>query len=82
MANTSLFAAFERMWQHTVLLLSDKVDKVDGMGLSTNDFNDNYKNFLDENIDSGGVGGTTNSDFVWKVRDNSHYSLMWEGDSE
>ncbi|HAH17804.1 MAG TPA: hypothetical protein DCL29_02160 [Eubacterium sp.] len=28
-------------------ILSDKVDKENGKGLSTNDFNNNYKNFLD-----------------------------------
>ena len=28
----------ERLWQHIILKLGDKVDKVDGKGLSTNDY--------------------------------------------
>lgn len=28
MANTSILAAFERMWQHTVTILNSKADKI------------------------------------------------------
>lgn len=46
MANTSIYAAFERMWQHIVARLGNKVDKVDGKGLSTNDFTNEDKEKL------------------------------------
>jgi hypothetical protein len=29
MANTSIYAAFERMWQHITIALSNKPDKAD-----------------------------------------------------
>lgn len=34
-------------WQHILAKLGGKVDKVDGKGLSTNDFTDEYKRNLD-----------------------------------
>lgn len=46
MANASILAAFERMWFHVVAKLGNKVDKVDGMGLSTNDYTTEEKNKL------------------------------------
>lgn len=35
MANTSIFNAFERMWQHTVAALNNKSDKTDVEELKT-----------------------------------------------
>ena len=46
MTNTSIYNAFERMWQHIVAHLGNKVDKVDGKGLSTNDFTNEDKEKL------------------------------------
>lgn len=46
MANSSIFAAFERFWQHVQTVFSAKVDKVDGMGLSSNDFTNDEKEKL------------------------------------
>lgn len=55
MTNTSIYAAFERMWQHIVSALGNKanitdldnkVDKVSGKGLSTNDYTTDEKNKL------------------------------------
>ncbi len=57
MANTSIYNAFERMWQHIVAHLGNKVDKVDGKGLSTNDFTNEDKEKLDSLSNSGGGGG-------------------------
>lgn len=39
----------EHLWNHIVLKLNGKVDKIDGKGLSTNDFTNEYKNKLDNN---------------------------------
>ena len=39
------------LWQHIVAKLGTKVDKVDGKGLSTNDFTDEYKNRVDSVAD-------------------------------
>jgi hypothetical protein len=47
MANSSIFNAFERMWQHVITATDEKVDKVEGKTLSTNDFTDEYKEKLD-----------------------------------
>lgn len=52
MANTSIYSAFERMWQHVVAALGDKVTKVDGKGLSTNDFTNEYKSKVDSALQS------------------------------
>ena len=41
-----------RLWQHILAKLNNKVDKVDGKGLSTNDFTDEEKNKL-SNIEAG-----------------------------
>jgi hypothetical protein len=46
MTNSSLYAAFERMWQHITILVGRKVDKVDGKGLSSNDFTNEEKSKL------------------------------------
>lgn len=46
MANTSILNAFERMWQHITTALNNKVDKVSGKGLSTNDYTTTEKNKL------------------------------------
>lgn len=47
MANSSLFSAFNRMWQHIATALNEKVDKVNDKGLSTNDFTNEYKEKID-----------------------------------
>jgi hypothetical protein len=52
MANTSIYNAFERMWQHVVVALGDKVSKVEGKGLSTNDFTNEYKGKVDSALQS------------------------------
>lgn len=52
MANTSIYNAFERMWQHVVAALGDKVSKVEGKGLSTNDFTNEYKSKVDSALQS------------------------------
>lgn len=46
MANTSIYAAFERMWQHITAALEEKVTKVEGKGLSTNDYTTEEKDKL------------------------------------
>ena len=51
MANASIYAAFERMWQHIIAKLGTKVDKVSGKDLSSNDYTDEDKNKLN-NIDT------------------------------
>lgn len=46
----------ERLWTKLKSLLSNKVDKVNGKGLSTNDFTNEYKTKLDGlNLSSGGL---------------------------
>ena len=47
MANNSIYAAFERMWQHTTAALEKKVSIVDGKDLSTNDYTNEDKAKLD-----------------------------------
>ena len=42
----------ERLWMHVLAKIGAKVDKVNGKGLSTNDFTDDYKNKLDGIEDS------------------------------
>ena len=73
MANTSIRNAFERMWQHTVALLNKKADLVDGKI---------PKEQLPEDIDFGGGSGNSDGDFLWKVRENGHYSLMLREEDE
>jgi hypothetical protein len=46
MANQSIKAAFERMWQHITIKLGDKVDREAGKGLSTNDYTTEEKENL------------------------------------
>jgi hypothetical protein len=41
----------ERLWQHITARLGSKVGKVDGKGLSTNDYTDEDKNKLTDAID-------------------------------
>ena len=41
----------ERLWQHITARLGSKVDKVDGKGLSTNDYTDEDKNKIEEEHD-------------------------------
>lgn len=36
----------ERLWEHIISRLGQKVDKIDGKGLSSNDFTDEYKDKL------------------------------------
>lgn len=47
MANNSIYAAFERMWQHISAALEKKVSIVDGKELSTNDYTNEDKAKLD-----------------------------------
>ena len=47
MANESIKAAFQRLWEHTINQISDRVEKEEGKGLSTNDFTDEYKANVD-----------------------------------
>ena len=47
MANNSIYAAFERMWQHISAALEKKVSMVDGKELSTNDYTNEDKAKLD-----------------------------------
>lgn len=46
MANQSIKAAFERLWQHTVLALSDKADKKDIAQSDWNQENENSPDFI------------------------------------
>ena len=62
MANASIYAAFERMWQHIAVALGTKVDKVDGKDLSSNDYTDEDKNKLN-NIESL-IGDTSVADQI------------------
>ena len=39
-------AGVQRLWSHINLKLNNKVDKTDGMGLSTNDYTTEEKNML------------------------------------
>lgn len=43
-------AGLARLWQHILAKIGTKVDKVEGKGLSTNDFTDEYKQKLDAAI--------------------------------
>jgi hypothetical protein len=36
-------AGLARLWQHILAKVGTKVDRVEGKGLSTNDFTDEYK---------------------------------------
>jgi hypothetical protein len=47
MANESIKAAFQRLWEHTINKIEERVEKEEGKGLSTNDFTDEYKNKVD-----------------------------------
>lgn len=47
MANESIKAGFQRLWEHTVNKIEERVEKEDGKGLSTNDFTDEYKANVD-----------------------------------
>ena len=47
MANESIKAAFQRLWEHTINKIEERVEKEEGKGLSTNDFTDEYKNKID-----------------------------------
>lgn len=47
MANESIKAGFQRLWEHTINKIEERVKKEDGKGLSTNDFTDEYKNKID-----------------------------------
>ena len=51
MANESIKAAFQRLWEHTINQISDRVEKEEGKGLSTNDFTDEYKNKVDYTVE-------------------------------
>lgn len=51
MANESIKKAFQRLWEHTLNKLDEKVNKEDGKGLSTNDFTDEYKNKVDYTVE-------------------------------
>ena len=43
-------AGLARLWQHILAKVGTKVDRVEGKGLSTNDFTDEYKQKLDAAI--------------------------------
>lgn len=64
--------------------LDNKVDKIDGMGLSTNDFDDYYKQSVDESVDfiKNYQKNINDGEFVWTIRNNNHYSLKWKGADE
>lgn len=51
MANESIKAAFQRLWEHTINQISDRVEKEEGKGLSANDFTDEYKNKVDYTVE-------------------------------
>lgn len=51
MANESIKAAFQRLWEHTINKIDERVKKEDGKGLSTNDFTDEYKNKVDYTVE-------------------------------
>ena len=75
MANASIYAAFERMWQHIVAKLGTKVDKVSGKDLSSNDYTDEDKNKLADvdtavNELSDLVGDTAVSEQINSAIDN------------
>lgn len=73
MANTSIYAAFERMWLHitsalgnkaNITDLDNKVDKVSGKGLSTNDYTTAEKDKLagiEENAQKNTITGVKGS---------------------
>ena len=50
-----------RLWANISTLVDTKVDKVEGKGLSTNDFTDEYKNKVDNIGTGGGSGADINS---------------------
>lgn len=87
MANTSIYAAFERMWLHITSVLGNKaditaldakVDKVEGKGLSTSDYTTAEKSKLSyTNIGYGTcstAAGTAAK--VINVVDNANWALM------
>lgn len=47
MANESIKAAFQRLWEHTINKIEERVEKEEGKRLSTNDFTDEYKANID-----------------------------------
>lgn len=47
-----------RLWEHIISKLGRKVDKVDGKGLSANDFTDEYKEKLDALEGTGAIDVT------------------------
>jgi hypothetical protein len=51
MANESIKAAFQRLWEHTINKIEERVEKEEGKGLSTNDFTDEYKNKVDYTVE-------------------------------
>ena len=75
MANTSIYAAFERMWLHITSALGNKanitdldgkVDKVEGKGLSTNDYTTTEK----EKLAGIAAGATANTGTITEVQAN------------
>ena len=66
-------------------LISKKVDKVDGKGLSTNDFTDEYKNKLDNfsgNVD-GGSGAETDPTVPQHVKNITEKDIQsWNNKSD
>lgn len=67
-------------------LINNKIDKVEGMGLSENSFSDYYKDLLDANASSinklGQVVSTNTiqqGEFAWVYGNDKHYSLIWKG---
>jgi hypothetical protein len=73
MANPSIYAAFERMWQHIVAKLGTKVDKENGKGLSANDYTDEDKNKLSSVSDL--VGTTSVSEQINTALENFNINL-------
>jgi hypothetical protein len=62
-------------------LLTDKVDKVDGMGLSSNDFTDEYKDIIDSFSSTGQVAFSTYLEFPAVGNDGILYIDETEGKS-
>lgn len=72
MANTSILAAFERMWQHTVAALGNKIDASQAAGRKTSSggevFNDYEKNIATADCSHAEGYGTTASSLYQHVQ--------------
>ena len=73
-------AGLERLWAHILLKLNRKVDKIDGKGLSTNDFTNEDKEKLNNIMQSDwSQTDETKMDFIKnKPNENDALALLVE----